>query len=161
MARVEIRGTALEVAEFGMGESVVFVHGSASDHRTWRPQLEVFAERFRAIAYSRRYHWPNERIVDSASYRLDEQVDDLMELLRSLGAVPAHLVGHSYGGLVCLVLAAKAPELVRTLVLAEPPVMTLFLSIPPEPTFAEVTTTSNCRVRCNRSHEALRPAVQI
>jgi pimeloyl-ACP methyl ester carboxylesterase len=51
-----------------------------------------------------------------------------------LDATPAHLVGHSYGGLVCLKLASSAPGIVRRLVLMEPPVMTLFVSIPPKPT---------------------------
>jgi len=34
-----------------------------------------------------------------------------------------HVVGHSYGGYAALVLAGKHPELVRTLTLAEPPVV--------------------------------------
>ncbi len=49
----------------------------------------------------------------------------------SLGHGPVHLVGHSYGALVSLVLAAqRRPELVRTLVLGEPPLF-LWLTTTP------------------------------
>lgn len=132
MARVEVSGTLLEYVEAGGGEPVVFVHGSASDYRTWQAQLDEFGKRFRAIAYSRRYHWPNERIPDDADYAMAEHVDDLESLLRSLGAGPVHLVGHSYGAFVCLLLAIKEPGLVRALVAAEPPAVTLFVGFPPQ-----------------------------
>lgn len=134
MASVEVNGAALEYIERGNGTPIVFVHGAASDHRTWHGQLSAFGDSFRAISYSRRYHWPNEPIAEGSSYALDEQVDDLAHLLRRLDATGAHLVGHSYGGLVCLKFASSAREMVRSLVLMEPPVMTLFVSIPPKPT---------------------------
>jgi pimeloyl-ACP methyl ester carboxylesterase len=133
MGSIEVSGATLEYLERGSGEPVVFIHGGASDHRTWQGQLGPFADRFRAISYSRRYHWPNERIADGSSYALSEQVDDLDMLLHALDAPEAHLVGHSYGGLVALGFAIRAPERVRSLVLMEPPVMTLFVSIPPRP----------------------------
>jgi len=133
MSRLEINGTALQYATHGEGEPLVLVHGSASDYRTWKKQREEFANRYRVITYSRRYHWPNEPIPEHADYSMWEQVDDLKAVIQKLGAVPAHLVGHSYGAFLCLLLAIKEPELVRTLVLAEPPVITLFVSNTPKP----------------------------
>lgn len=130
---IDVNGATLHYAEQGTGDAVVLVHGSASDHRTWEPHLDWFAEHFRTIVYSRRYHWPNDRIPDGADYSMQEHVDDLGGLVRSLGAAPAHLVGHSYGAFVCLLLAIQAPELVRSLVLAEPPAITLFVSNRPRP----------------------------
>ncbi len=55
---------------------------------------------------------------------MDEHVHDLEAFLHLLGAAPAHLVGHSYGALVSLLLAVQAPQLVGSLVLAEPPAIT-------------------------------------
>lgn len=133
MARVEVRGTALEYDEAGEGKPLVLVHGSASDLRTWHGQREAFAKRYRAIAYSRRYHWPNAAIAEGVDYSMLQHVDDLQALLRALGAVPAHLVGHSYGAFLCLLLALRDPSLVRSLVLAEPPAITLFVSNVPRP----------------------------
>jgi pimeloyl-ACP methyl ester carboxylesterase len=133
MSNVKINGTLLEYAEYGQGEPLVLVHGSASDYRTWYNQQEEFARRYRVITYSRRYHWPNEQIAENADYSMPEHLEDLQSLIQELGAVPAHLVGHSYGAFLCLLLAIKKPDLVRTLVLAEPPVITLFVSNTPKP----------------------------
>lgn len=80
MASIEINGTTLELHDHGGGETVVLVHGSASDVRTWRLQEEVFASQFRTIAYSRRYHWPNAKISDGSTYAVEEHVDDLYVL---------------------------------------------------------------------------------
>jgi pimeloyl-ACP methyl ester carboxylesterase len=134
MATRIINGTSLEVVEQGTGDPVLHVHGSSSDHRTWRAQLDLLGERYRALAYSRRYHWPNRPIPDGADYAMREHVDDLRALLHDLDAGPVHLVGHSYGALVTLLLAVREPDLVRSLVLAEPPAITLFVSNRPRPT---------------------------
>ena len=48
----------------------------------------------------------------------------------ALGHGPVHLVGLSYGALVSLVLAAQRPELVRTLVLGEPPLFPRLTTTP-------------------------------
>jgi len=133
MAKVDINGARLEVIDQGAGDPVVFVHGSASDYRTWQAQLDEFRSQYRAVAYSRRYHWPNDRIPDGADYSMNEHVGDLQALLRSLDGGPVHLVGHSYGAFVALLLAIREPRRVRTLVLAEPPVITLFVSNTPKP----------------------------
>lgn len=133
MARLNVNGTALEYAETGRGEPLVLVHGSASDYRTWHLQQQAFAAQFRVLCYSRRYHWPNEPIPDGADYSMAEHVEDLRSLLPALDAAPAHLVGHSYGAFIALLLALQDPQLVRTLVLAEPPAITLFISNAPQP----------------------------
>jgi len=133
MARLNVNGAALAYEETGAGEPVVLVHGSASDHRTWRLQEEAFADRFRVISYSRRYHWPNDPIPEGVDYSMGEQAADLREVVRSLNVAPAHLVGHSYGAFLCLLVALQEPSLVQSLVLAEPPVVTLFVSSTPRP----------------------------
>lgn len=133
MLKIEINGTNLEYADQGEGQPVVLVHGSASDYRTWHFQKEAFADRYRVINYSRRYHWPNQQIPMEADYSMLEHVDDLRALIQEVDAAPAHLIGHSYGAYLSLLLAIRHPDLVRTLVLAEPPVVTLFVSNDPKP----------------------------
>jgi pimeloyl-ACP methyl ester carboxylesterase len=73
----------------------VLVHGSASDYRTWRHQIGTLEKGFLAVAYSRRYHWPNEPIAPGADYSMQEHVDDLEALVDDLGLSPVRLVGHS------------------------------------------------------------------
>jgi len=133
MNAISLATTSVAYVERGHGAPVVLVHGSTSDYRTWDGVLDALAERFRAIAYSRRYHWPNERIHEGADYSMQEHVDDLEALTGILDAAPAHLIGHSYGGFLCLLLAIRRPELVRSLILVEPPVLTMFTSNRPSP----------------------------
>jgi pimeloyl-ACP methyl ester carboxylesterase len=115
-------GVELHYVERGKGDAVLFVHGTLGDYSVWDTQLGPFARRYRVIAYSRRYNYPNTNklhpkhsaVVDAA---------DLAALIKKLGLGRVHLVGHSYGGYAALFLAVKHPELVRTLTLAEPPVV--------------------------------------
>ena len=51
-------GPALAYRERGEGQSVVFVHGSASDLRSWEQQLSAIGTSYRSIADSRRYAPP-------------------------------------------------------------------------------------------------------
>jgi pimeloyl-ACP methyl ester carboxylesterase len=131
--RVQVNGVALAYREMGQGEPVVLVHGSASDIRTWHHQLPAIGAGYRAVAYSRRYARPNEPIPEGADDPMLAHVDDLVAFMGAVGAKPAHLVGHSWGGFVSLLAAIRYPGAVRRLVLMEPPVISLFVSTPPRP----------------------------
>jgi pimeloyl-ACP methyl ester carboxylesterase len=130
---VNVNGAELAYREQGQGIPVVFVHGSASDLRSWEQQLPTIGTSYRAIAYSRRYARPNQDIEPGADDQMFPHVEDLSALLRMLDAAPAHLVGHSWGAFICLLTAIRDPQLVRSMVLAEPPVLSLFMSTPPRP----------------------------
>src|SRR6266566_2347597 len=120
---VRVRGTDLRFVERGTGIPVVFVHGSLGTLESWGPQIEAFATRFRVIAYSRRYHWPNAAQPDGQEYTLSLHADDLIGLIEALGLERVHLVGSSYGAYVALLVTLRRPDLVRSLVLAEPPIL--------------------------------------
>jgi pimeloyl-ACP methyl ester carboxylesterase len=127
-----VNGTQLTVMERGQGDSLVLVHGGASDLRTWHHQIDVFAEAFRTICYSRRYHVPNMPIPPDAADPIQTHVDDLAQLIETLEAVPAHVVGHSWGALITLMLARQKPDFCRSLILIEPPVVSMYVRIPPK-----------------------------
>ena len=122
-----------EVNDSGRGESIIFVHGSVSDLRTWEKQIKEFSKSFRTISYSRRYHWPNKKITDGLDYSMKQHVIDLKELIKSTNSKKVHLVGHSYGAFICLLLAIESPALINSLILSEPPIITLFVSNQPKP----------------------------
>ncbi len=125
MPVAEVDGTTLEYVERGEGDPVVLVHGTLSDHRMWRFQFDAFAERFRTIAYSRRYHYPNPCTGNESDYSATLHADDLAALMNELGLESAHVVGQSYGAYTALLLAARHPSRVRSMVLGEPPVLPL------------------------------------
>jgi non-heme chloroperoxidase len=120
----------LHYVERGSGVPVIFVHGSVDDYRTFEPQLETLSQHYRVISYSRRYNFPNAASIPSGSHSALVEAADLAALLRTIGAYPAHVVGHSYGAYTALILAMKHPELVRSLVLAEPPLLRWLPDLP-------------------------------
>ncbi len=108
---------------------VIFVHGSLSDGGYWADQLPEFAKRYRAIAYSRRYNFPNENPAQPG-YSAVTDADDLAAFIDKLHFGKVVVIGHSYGALAALFLATRHPELVRALVLAEPPAVSLLEDLP-------------------------------
>jgi len=128
--KVRVNGVELHYVERGKGDPVVFVHGGLEDYRAWDSQMAPLAKHFRAIAYSRRYNFPNQNRVISAGHSALVEADDLAALLTALHLRRAHLIGSSYGALTVLTLGIKHPELVRTLTLSEPPVQRWVADLP-------------------------------
>jgi pimeloyl-ACP methyl ester carboxylesterase len=127
---VRVGDVELHYVEKGKGIPVIFVHGSVDDYRSFEPQLEPLSQRYRVIAYSRRYNFPNARVAPRANHSAQVEAADLAGLLKALGAYPAHVVGHSYGAYTALILAMNHPELVRSVVLAEPPLLRWLPGLP-------------------------------
>jgi non-heme chloroperoxidase len=120
----------LHYIERGSGVPLIFVHGSVDDYRSFEPQLEPLSQHYRVISYSRRYNFPNAPSIPAGDHSALVEAADLANLLKTLGAHPAHVVGHSYGAYTALILAMEHPELVRSLVLAEPPLLRWLPGLP-------------------------------
>lgn len=117
----------------GKGEPLVLVHGSASDYRSWENQIPALARHFEVWAYSRRFHWPNPGISEGEDYSMLRQVEDLSGFITHYGLNKVHLIGHSYGAFLSLLLALQDSKLIKSLTLAEPPTLTLYVSSKPKP----------------------------
>lgn len=143
---VEVNGTQLAYTERGSGDPVVYVHGGESDVTIWEPILESVGRHHRAIAYSRRWAWPNEPIPDGEGDIVDRHAADLIGLIETLQLRKVDLVGNSWGAFICLVVARDRPDLIRRLVLQEPPAVTLFMGAPPGPSGLLKTLVTNPRV---------------
>lgn len=122
---VEVNGATLHYFECGEGDPLIFVHGSTGDLSWATAHAAALSSDLRAVSYSRRFHSPNDPPHDDDRYALQVHVADLASFLDELDFDPAHIVGHSYGAYVAVALAIEHPELVRSLVLAEPPIMPL------------------------------------
>jgi pimeloyl-ACP methyl ester carboxylesterase len=93
---------------------VVLVHGSVGNGPTTFAAVEPLRSRIELVIPNRGGYPPNpplERID------FEEQAEELAPLLRD----GAHLVGHSYGGVISLLIAARHPHLVQSLTVSEPP----------------------------------------
>ncbi|VWX61671.1 Hydrolase [Burkholderiales bacterium 8X] len=119
-----IGGVVQNWIEAGAGPAVLLLHGSLSDYRYWAPQMAPLAESYRVLALSLRHHWPagGEASANCGldAYSASSQVKDVVALIEDRELGPVHLVGHSRGAAVSLMLALQAPQLVRSLVLADP-----------------------------------------
>jgi pimeloyl-ACP methyl ester carboxylesterase len=109
---------AVEVIDIGAGPRVVLVHGDVfGAEMTWAGQ-EPLAADFHLQLVNRR-GFGNSADTDAEDFEID--AGDVAELLEG----GAHLVGHSYGGVVALLAAASRPRDVRSLVVFEPPAFAL------------------------------------
>ena len=118
----------------GRGQPLVLVHGNLSDMRSWEAIEDLLAERFEVVTYSRRYAHPNRPIGRGIDDQLAVHARDLIALIETLDLGPVHLLGNSSGAFICLLVAAERPDLVRSLSLEEPPVVSLFAEgLPPRP----------------------------
>ena len=120
--RITIDDAELEYEERGSGEPVLLIHGGILAD-AFAPLLaeSTLTDRFRVISYHRRGFAGSTRAEGEVS--MARQAADARALLAHLGIGQAHVVGHSYGGLIALQLAVDAPEVVHSLALLEPPLL--------------------------------------
>jgi non-heme chloroperoxidase len=121
--KIQARGVELHFVEQGRGPALILVHGSLGDYRSWQLQIEPFSKRYHVIAYSRRYHFPNQWIGDGSDYSAALHGEDLSALITALGLESAFVVASSYGAYTTLMCALKHPDQVRAMVIGEPPIM--------------------------------------
>jgi pimeloyl-ACP methyl ester carboxylesterase len=115
---MQVNGVELHVEDSGgSGPPIVFSHGLLWSTRMWRFQVAALREKFRCIAYDHRGQGRSE--ITASGYDMDTLTDDAAALIEKLGVGPVHFVGLSMGGFVGMRLAARRPELVKTLALIE------------------------------------------
>jgi 3-oxoadipate enol-lactonase len=115
---VQVNGTRLHVEDSGGGGApVVFAHGVLYSSRMWDAQVAAMRDRYRCIAYDHRGQ--GESAVPASGYDMETVSEDAAALIQGLGSGPVHFVGLSMGGFVGMRLAARHPELLRSLVLLD------------------------------------------
>jgi non-heme chloroperoxidase len=120
--KIRANGVELHYIEEGQGEPLILLHGGQGDYRSWATLMKVLSPQYRVISYSRRYNYPNNNPLTAKYHSAYTEADDLAAFIRKLKLGRVHLVGTSIGAFTALVLAVNHPEMVRSLVLAEPPV---------------------------------------
>jgi len=120
----EAEHPALAVRTEGSGPELLLVHGGAGPATTWRG-LEPLAVRWTLRHAYRRGYGESPAPVHG---RQDFDVDALD--FEPLLAGRPHVLAHSYGGLGASIVAARCPDLVRSLTLIEPPLYALSRGAP-------------------------------
>ena len=121
MAMVEVNGTRLYYEDTGpgsTGETIAFSHGLLWSTELFAAQIAALRGRYRCIAWDHRGQGKS-----AADHRetigMELVWQDAVLLLEALGAGPVHFCGLSMGGFVGMRMAARRPDLVRSLVLVE------------------------------------------
>lgn len=93
--------------------TVLFIHGSGLDHRSWALQTRWFAYNGYSVLAP---DLPGHSLSDGTPLKSIEEMGLwLADFLTAAGVQAAHVVGHSQGFLCSLELARQVPEKVRTL----------------------------------------------
>lgn len=116
MPSLDNGGVRIAWESTGSGPALLLLHGLGGGLVDWEPQVAAFSARYRVIRLDVRGHGGSGK--PRGPYRVEDFTGDAIAVLRAAGGGPAHVVGLSMGGMIALQMALDAPELVRSLVLA-------------------------------------------
>jgi pimeloyl-ACP methyl ester carboxylesterase len=116
MPTIRANGVDLYYEIHGSGDPVLLVHGLGSSTRDWDPQVAALSTKFKVIVFDVRGHGRSDKPREQYTVKLFAR--DTAALVRGLNLGAVHVVGISMGGMIAFQLAVDAPELVRSLVIA-------------------------------------------
>ena len=119
MPHFERDGLQLGYEDDGSGLPLVLLHGLSMSLRTWDRFLPDLTRRFRVVRLDQRGH--GESSHASGTYVLDTYLADTIAFLEDIVREPSMLVGHSLGGVIAHGVAQMRPDLVRSVLLEDPP----------------------------------------
>ena len=97
-------------------QTIVFQHGFAGVAESWEYQLTYFANQFRVVAPELRGHGQSD--APHTDYTMQELISDLHTVVEELKLPEKFiLIGHSFGGSICVEYANAYPERIAKLVL--------------------------------------------
>ncbi len=118
--RIEIGGRHITFTEQGAtADPVLLIHSSGLGSRQWRRTAEALGGKHRVILPDLVGYGESSPV--SIGERCHFAMDQLaLETLVDRMGEPVHVVGHSYGGLLALLVALHRPALVRSVMVYEP-----------------------------------------
>lgn len=129
--KVRVNGHSLHVLEMGAGApTVIFEAALGATSRSWALVQPEIARLTRTAAYERAgFGWSDRGPRPRVASRI---VAELRALLANAGLPPPYvLVGHSFGGLIAHLFAAKYPAEMAGLVLVDAPFPREWIELPP------------------------------
>ena len=124
MDKTQLTGVDLKYDTTGSGDPVLLIStGPIADSFLPFVSQSALADHYRLIRYRQRRLAIGPRDPEPVSFA--QHAADAAALLGQLGIRRAHVAGHSTGAAIALQLAVDRPEMVHTLVLLEPPLMSV------------------------------------
>jgi 3-oxoadipate enol-lactonase len=122
MATIEVNGTRLYYVDTGpgtSGETIAFSHGLLWGTELFEAQVEALRKTYRCIAWDHRGQGQSDPDLTRECIGIELVWQDAVALLEALETGPVHFCGLSMGGFVGMRMAARRPDLVRSLMLLE------------------------------------------
>lgn len=95
---------------------MVLSHALGCDLTMWDGVTAVLKNRYTVLRHDHRGHGQSEAVP--GPYTLDLLADDVAGLIKEQGGAPVHFVGLSMGGMTAQALAARHPQLLKSIVIA-------------------------------------------
>lgn len=118
---LQVNGTTLNVEDTGpgsSGETIVFSHGLLWDTSLFAPQIAALRSKYRCIAWDHRGQGKS-AADHRQSIGMELVAMDAIALLEQLAPGPVHFCGLSMGGFIAMRIAARRPDLIKSLLLLE------------------------------------------
>jgi pimeloyl-ACP methyl ester carboxylesterase len=118
VVQVPVSGGSLTVGRWGSGPRVVVAaHGVTANHASFHPLADALGPEFTLLAPDLRGRAGSRDV--GPPFGMAAHADDVAAVVRALVGGPVLLLGHSMGGFVAVVTAARHPELVSSVVLVD------------------------------------------
>jgi len=127
---VYVRSAPADAADAADAEPALFVHGLGGSARNWTDLMDLLRRPVHGGPHASVPALAGEAIdlpgfgfspvPADGDYSIDARARAVIELIERRHRWPVHLVGNSLGGTVCTRVAARRPDLVRTLTLVSP-----------------------------------------
>lgn len=111
---IDVNGLGTYFEEYGQGEPLLLLHGGYGTGDSLAAIGQELAKHFRVIAPDRRGHGHTPDVEGPLTY--DDMAADTIALMETMCLEKAHMVGYSDGGILCLLIALRRPELVSHMV---------------------------------------------
>jgi pimeloyl-ACP methyl ester carboxylesterase len=118
-AFVDVLGARVHYLQAGTGRPMLLIHGLAGSCFNWRRNIDALAQEFSVYAIDLVNMGQSDR-VPGLDAGLEATADRIALIMTALGLEEADIAGHSHGGAVALMLAARYPKRVRSLILFAP-----------------------------------------
>ena len=115
--KLKVDGQQAHYLKAGSGSPVVLLHGGASDCRDWTGVMANLAPGYSLYAPD----LPGYGLSDKTKngYYLSDFAEFIQGFIKALSLDSVVLVGHSFGGRLCLEIARCCPERIRKIVLID------------------------------------------
>jgi len=116
---VAVNGARMHFLHAGAGQPMLLIHGLVGSSENWRNSIGALAQTASVYAIDQLGMGKSQRIA-GLDTGLEATAGRLAAAMDALGLRDADIVGHSHGGAVALMFAARHPERVRRLILFAP-----------------------------------------